>query len=88
MLDLDLYNCALHIQKPVENTNGILRAGVLYIVVTALHPLGKTIDISGFNTCSNENLHIHSHKLLSGHLTIPKFGQKFESFLTSFNFMF
>ena len=31
---------------------------------------------------------IHSHKLLSGHLAIPKFWQHFKSFLTSFNFMF
>ena len=50
-LDLDLYNRAIQIQQTVENTNWILRAGVLHIIFAALHALGKTIDGSGFDTC-------------------------------------
>ena len=50
-LDLDL---AHQIQQTVENTNSIIRADVLHIVFAALHALAKTIDGSGFDTCSIE----------------------------------
>ena len=54
IFDLYLYTCALQIQQTAGNTNWILRAGVLHIVFAALHALGKTIDGSGFDTCTNE----------------------------------
>ena len=50
MIDLDLYNRALR----VGNTNWILRAGVLHIVFTALHALGRTINVIGFDICAIE----------------------------------
>ena len=52
MLFLDLNICALQIQQTVGNTNWIDRAGVLHIVIAALHALGKTNDGSGFDTCA------------------------------------
>ena len=54
-LDLDLYSRAPQIQQSVGNTNWILRAGGLHIAFAALHPLGKTIDVSGIDTCAIES---------------------------------
>ena len=50
--NLYLYNRAPQIQQTSENTNWIVRAGILHIVIAALHAIGKTIDGRGFDTCA------------------------------------